>query len=718
YSFLKNAYGNIVPLTVLNAVQKEIKGIQIERDQLSISEFNSIISEEIKNQPAPFIYERLGEKYRHYFIDEFQDTSGMQWSNLEPLVSNALDGQDLDGNKGTLFLVGDAKQAIYRWRGGRAEQFLSLVNSETNPFVIKPKTEQLPTNYRSYQELVDFNNAFFSITSPLLNNEIYRELFERGNKQKHTAKPGGAVQIEFIVADDENSKDSLYCQKVFQTIQNVLDKNYRLQDITILVRNNKEGVLLADFLTKSGLPVISSESLLINSSPKVAFLIAILRYSIQPDDKELAYSILSYLSRNLEQRHAFIKKNLEDIESLLSKQLRFDIDNFKQLSVYDGLEYAIRQFQLVKNSDAYITSLLDTAFEVAQKEGPGTHSFLAYWDKKQTRLGITAPQHIEAVNIMSIHKAKGLEFNIVIYPYANSHIYKEIDPKIWLPTDPDSFNGFDELLLNKKKEVVEYGELAEQLFDNEQHKLELDAFNILYVALTRAVKALYVITEFDVTKNGEHKTDYYSGLFIHYIKSTGKWQENRFTYTFGDLQNFDGNKVESQHEAIPYQYSYKDGPNFKILAKSAMLWDSEIQNARIKGNLVHAILGMVKSHEDVDRAIAVLNQKGDIAHEEISYLKKKLGQILSHPKLSQYYKLGLNVFNEQGILTEQGNIMRPDRIVLEGKKATIIDYKTGKKNVEYHKQLYSYSDTLKEMGYEIENKIIVYIDETIIPEFI
>ncbi|HAI42688.1 MAG TPA: ATP-dependent helicase, partial [Maribacter sp.] len=143
----------------------------------SISEFNTLIAKEVKDQPAPFIYERLGEKYRHYFIDEFQDTSQMQWENLIPLIGNAMEGQDELGNTGSLFLVGDPKQAIYRWRGGKAEQFLELATHKTHPFTVPSDLVTLPKNYRSYAEVINFNNNFFQSVSPFLENEVYQEFF-------------------------------------------------------------------------------------------------------------------------------------------------------------------------------------------------------------------------------------------------------------------------------------------------------------------------------------------------------------------------------------------------------------------------------------------------------------------------------------------------------------------------------------------------------------
>jgi len=286
----QNVYKNIVPLTVLNTIRQEIKAIESNRNQLHISDFNTIISEEIRDQPAPFIYERLGEKYRHYFVDEFQDTSEMQWSNLIPLIDNALSSND-----GSLFLVGDAKQAIYRWRGGKAEQFLNLINLRTNPFVINPAVESLPANFRSHEEIVKFNNAFFTSTSSVLQNDIYSTLFEEGNKQEIKIEKDGLVQLTFLDADDNLAINSQYCEEVLNTILKVKEHKYDFGDICILVRSNKEGVLVADFLAQHDIPLISSESLLLSGNPKVQFLVNLLKLTDQTNSLELNYEILSLL---------------------------------------------------------------------------------------------------------------------------------------------------------------------------------------------------------------------------------------------------------------------------------------------------------------------------------------------------------------------------------------------------------------------------------------
>lgn len=712
-ALLKNVYRNIVPLTVLNAIQGEVKKIEQERDQLSISEFNTIIANEIKNQPAPFIYERLGEKYRHYFIDEFQDTSEMQWKNLIPLIDNALATEN-----GSLFLVGDAKQAIYRWRGGKAEQFLNLVNRQTNPFVIESELEALPQNFRSHEEIIKFNNDFFTATSPLLNNEIYRTLFEKGNQQKHNAKKGGFVQLEFIEPNDEESLENLYGESVLKTIETVRQKKYAYKDICILVRGNKEGTFLADYLTQHHIPIISSESLLLKNNHKIRFLIDLLQLQNQPDDQETTYCILSFLSREMDDRHVFIEQHLNRVGQLLSTTFKYDWEKLKTLSVYDTLEYAIKQFDLASNSDGYLNHFMDVVIEVEQKEGIGAPVFLSYWEKKKDRLSIAAPNSVNAVQIMTVHKAKGLEFEIVIFPFANSNIYKEIEPKLWLPVEANAFHGFEEVLISKKQEVIHYSPSAEALYTAEQHKLELDAFNVLYVALTRAVKALFVITKKDLTKTGAHKPNYYSGLFVHFLKEKEVWAETLSHYTFGELQTNENVQRTNMSLEIPYQYSFKERPGFKILAKAGLLWDTTREDALIRGNLVHALLGLVETKKDVETALSTMKNSGELATDEAELLKNKILAILEHPKLAAYYKEGIEIKNERDIITANGKILRPDRIVIQDSKATIIDYKTGKPSHSYKEQLYAYADALEAMGYSIENKIIVYSNETVNPVFL
>jgi len=715
-SFLRNSYLNIVPLTVLNAIQQEIKTIESERDQIPISSFNTIISDEIRNQPAPYIYERLGEKYRHYFIDEFQDTSQMQWKNLVPLISNALDSEDEQGNMGSLLLVGDVKQAIYRWRGGRAEQFLNLINKETNPFAVEPHIRSLETNYRSREEIIKFNNTFFSVTCPFLNSQRYNSLFLDGNKQKFHNKVGGSVELNFIKLPKEN-KDLEYCNEVLRAIMDVRVDKYNYADICILTRKRKQGIILADFLVEQNIPIISSETLLLKNNPKVNFLVNLLRHINAPEDTEICYEILYFLSKNRENKHVFIQKYLNNLPSALKEDFNFNIEQIKYISLQDGLEYAIKQFKLVEQSDAYITYFMDEVIDSEQRNETSITSFLDYWEKKKERLSIVAPENLNAVQIMTIHKAKGLEFPIVIYPFANTKIYDEIEPKLWLPVE--GYGEFKEVLINKKSEVVHYGEAAKTIYEEEQHKLELDAFNILYVALTRAVDRLIILTEMLLNTKKEFKLDNYSGLFIHFLKSQGIWDENKSRYSFGSNESNDKEQtLPTEQPHIPYICTQKNSAQFNIITQSGSLWDSKREEAIKKGNIIHYTMGHIKTAKDLEPAIAYMIRKGDLKVEEEIQIKETVKQIIWHPKLKSFFTPENSVKNESEIITENGLILRPDRMVFNNNRVTLIDYKTGKKAQKYYEQMRTYAHALKTMGYLVENKIIVYIDKKITPEFI
>lgn len=715
FNFLQNAYRNLVPLTLLNAIQREIKSIQKEKDQLSITEFNTIISNEIKNQPAPFIYERLGEKYRHYFIDEFQDTSKMQWSNLIPLIGNVLESEDEQGKTGSLFLVGDAKQAIYRWRGGEAEQFLALATLQTNPFSVQGVTRVLPRNFRSHDEIIHFNNSFFQTVSAFLENPKYSLFFDKGNRQETNNKTGGYVHLSLL----EDANDEVYGLKTIQYVNESISQGFDYQDICILVRKKKHGVALANHLMTVHVPVVSSESLLLSSSTKVTFLVSLARHAIQPNEAELNYEVLKYLASNKKDKHSFIANNTEALEEFLLTQYDFNSKLFRETAIYDGFEQAIKVFNLVPKSDAHLTAFMDTVFEVQQKHGADIQSFLTYWDKKGDKLSISTPETTNAVQIMTIHKSKGLEFPVVIFPYANTYIFEEIDPKLWTTVAPPVFSGFQELLLSKKKEIKEYGEQESLLFDEEQQKLHLDALNLLYVALTRAETSLYILSEKDLNKDGSPKIEYYSGLFIHFLQAKGLWKTDTEDYYFGTPPQ------RSKHEGngnvqleIPYVYTHKNRPSFRILTKAGMLWDTNQEDAIIKGNTLHYILGHIYKLQDIDKAIDLALKKGLIPTTERTSIKDKVMQVVTHPKLLPLFSAKNLVYNEKEILLSNGKKLIPDRLVFMNDKAFIVDYKTGGKNPKYKEQIISYAHAIESMGYQVAKRIIVYINTDVTIEFI
>ncbi|KQC30743.1 UvrD-helicase domain-containing protein [Flagellimonas eckloniae] len=720
-AYLKNIYGNIVPLTVLNEIAKEIKNIEIEKDIIPISSLNSLLSKEIKNQPVPFIYERMGEKYRHYFIDEFQDTSQMQWENLIPLIGNALEGENEKNEQGSLFLVGDVKQAIYRWRGGRAEQFLNLLNLKSHPFAVEPSINSLVTNWRSYSEIVEFNNSFFGLTAPFLKNEDYKSLFLEGSNQKINARLGGFVSMSFLNKDVDDKKEA-YCTKVLDAINQLTSKKITYSDICILVRDNSKGMLLANFLSENQIPIISSDSLLLSGNEKVVFLISLLTFIENLNDKEASFQVLSYLADDENEKHNFISSNLVGLENLLSEKYDFDIQKLKGSTVLTILETAIAQFDLANDAEAYLTFLMDEVLVLEKKKDPGIHSFLNYWEQKKNSLSITAPDSINAVKIMTIHKAKGLEFPFVIFPFANAIIDdKRKKKKSWVvSTEAEDKLGLEEFLIDTKQEMLLYNEFAANTYAREAEKTELDSLNVLYVALTRAKKGLYIISEKVKDFVSLANANSYSDLFQHYLDQKGIQKNEQEVYSFGELLE---NSGTSQRQtipsgSIPYIIRPKESSGFTISTKSSRLWDDEKREAIEMGNLIHFVLSHIKTADDVPKVLANLQSLGHFQKDSEPLIKQKVYGVVNHPKLQQYFSDRFQVLNEKEILTVNGKSLRPDRIVIHDKEATVIDYKTGKPSPIYKQQIMEYADVLKEMDFTIKHAIIVYIDRKINPVFL
>lgn len=719
YSYLQNIYGNIVPMTVLNEIAKEIKNIELDRDIVPISSLNAILSKEIKNQPVPFIYERMGEKYRHYFIDEFQDTSKMQWENLVPLIGNALESEDQKQERGSLFLVGDVKQAIYRWRGGRAEQFLNLTNGRSNPFVVEPSIHSLDTNWRSQDQIVNFNNSFFTASAPVLAQEDYRNLFLNDSHQKTNNKPGGYIQLSFLDGDLED-KDGTYCNETLKIIQRLVSEHHAFADICVLVRSNEKGMLLADFLAQHEIPIISSDALLLAKNEKVVFLVSILRIFENPTDREAAYKILRYICTDAKGEHTFIAQHLETIIPFLTKEHGFDVSQLKGKPVLTILETAIVQFKLNEGSVAHISFLMDEVLDLEKREGPSVYAFLNFWESKKESLSIAAPDGVDAVKIMTIHKAKGLEFPFVIFPFADSTLIKR-DKKSWVAaTSQEDEIGLDEFLLNTKSDMLEYNPITQAKYLEVEQKSLLDAMNVLYVALTRPEKGLFVITEKSKKEIASiEAASSYQDLFQWYVQQHNLTETESGIYAIGTFPSENTKKaIPSTANYIPYVSRAKTESGFAISTTSGRLWDDERLEAIEMGNVIHFALSQIKTAKDVDPILERLEIEGHFPKESSASIKQKVLAVVNHPKLEGLFLEHLRILNEQEILTTSGQSLRPDRIVLDGKQATVVDYKTGKPSPKHKEQIANYADVLREMDFEIKQSIIVYIDQEIDPIFV
>ena len=728
-AFLKN----ITPLSLLNTLSTKLDEIQKEKNILSITEFNKLIYEQIQNQPAPFIYERLGEKYKHFFIDEFQDTSVMQWHNLIPLIDNALASEDLSGERGSLLIVGDPKQSIYRWRGGKAEQFIELSKSH-DPFVTKDKTiASLERNYRSYSEIIDFNNRFFSFLSHKFSDEDYKDLYLNHSFQKENNKKGGFVSLTFIANDagdsefeldsENKDKDELYLDEIIRTIEKVKRIDFQYRDIVILTRNNKKAALIAQFLTEQNIPIVSSESLLISASSEVRFIIYVLQYLNNFYHLEAKSNMLYYLSRNSQNRldqHDFIAQGMlhKSEESFQKWLLEFDIDlNFQLLrkkSLYEAAEQIIAKTINTENRNAYVQYFLDVIFEKDLKNQLGISEFLVYWETKKESLSIPSPENIDAVRIMTIHKSKGLEFPVVIFPFAEENYSQSKQEKLWLEADEVEV-GVSKVLVSKSKDVESYGEEALLVYEKRAQENLLDNINVVYVALTRAEEQLYVITS-DIQKNksGEYSNNL-AAYFKEYLTEIQQYEEGKLTYEFGNfIKLSDAKTIESISKQTPQRYAELNSVGIKIAQKESLMWNTTQQKAIEFGNVLHEVLSYITTINDVEPAIEKAIETGLFAASEQKQVSESVTKIILHPELEAFFNPKNKVMNEQTIVQKVGGLIKPDKIVIgQNNEALLLDYKTGKELPKHITQVSMYANALEEMGFSVTKKTLIYIGSEI-----
>ncbi|GEC73473.1 ATP-dependent exoDNAse (exonuclease V) beta subunit (contains helicase and exonuclease domains) [Flavobacterium flevense] len=726
--FYKAFLKNITPLSLLNTVSNELAKIQEEQNVLSISEFNAIIHREIQNQPAPFIYERLGERYRHFFIDEFQDTSEMQWQNLIPLIDNALSGQDDYGNKGTLMIVGDPKQSIYRWRGGKAEQFIEL-SKDTNPFNNPDKNiEHLDTNYRSYSEVIEFNNEFFKLISAEFEHEDYKDLYENHSHQHANDKKGGYVNISFIpkieaVEGDEEALDKteLYVLATLNTIRKVLEQGFEYKDIVILTRKRDQGIAIANYLTEQGIPLLSSETLMIQNATEVRLIINLLKYLKNNADLESKAFFLHYISKNIQDQldvHDFIAEGMEqkqeaDFEKwLMGFDISLSFQNIRKKSLYEAVEIIVSKFLSPALSTAYIQYFLDIVLERDVRNQAGIADFLEFWDKNGAKYSIPSPEGNNAVRIMTIHKSKGLEFPVVIMPFAEEDYGKKPKDKLWLDAE-----GLDmpKALIDNSTAVEGFGEEAKSVYGQKKQEELLDNINVLYVALTRAEEQLFVISNRNLTSKGEVKKNDMSAFFIQYLENKGLFQEEISEYEFGDKKKISS---ESKHvdtsKAIINVSPTLNPKNIKIAQREALMWGTHQQESIEYGNVIHEILSFVKTKTDVDLAIDKAIENGLINLSQKEVVCTTINNIIHQETLALFFADGNEVLNEQTIIQKEGKTIKPDRMVITAdKEVLLLDYKTGVHHVKYQKQLEDYQFAIERMGLKVKKKALVYISEKI-----
>ncbi len=712
YNSVNAVLKNIYSIAVLNELMIEVRNFKKENNIEQISEFNKKIHNVVTKQPASFIYERLGERYNHYLIDEFQDTSLLQWQNILPLVTDSLDN-------GKSMVVGDGKQSIYRWRGGEVEQFFKLPEiykgddllfkqDWESKLAYHENVKNLKSNFRSRKNIIEFNNQFFENTKTLLSQDIIG-IYDKAEQESKQAKEGGYVHIE-LLGDKENDATTLILEKLVSEIKKLKEKNnYSYSDVAILCNSKKSVSLVAEQLSLASIPVISNEGLLLHKSEKVNVLLALLKYLQNPKDKIAKTVVADYLSFNVlksENRHdlnLLIKSEAGFVEMLTKANVFLNPLKLLQEPLYEMVEQIIRLFHF--NEDVYLQFFLDVILAYSEKNGSSLTEFLLWWENRKLKEAIVIPEGTDAVQVMTIHKSKGLAFNVVMIPFNWEDRVRTND--IWVDTS-NHFNKQLPAALIAGNKKLEYSYFSKE-YQKEKEMSLLDSLNKLYVAMTRPKERLYIFSKFLPAnlKDYEKKENLNSFLY--------KYDDN-FPIKIGDSEMMHEQKqsdVATFSVTKRKKLDWREVISLKHTAEE--IWDTETANKkRDWGKLLHLVLSEIHYLEQKDELIENTFKLGKCVKEDYEKLKTSIAKLLNHKEVKQYFTDDWDVKTEKEILMENGKTYIPDRLLFSKKsdEVIVIDYKTGVVDDKHILQITEYADALRKMGKTKVKRVIIYISES------
>lgn len=697
-----------IPLSLLTSLSKELEAYQNETNKVLLSTFNDRIAKEIVLQPTPYIYERLGENYRHYFLDEFQDTSSLQWKNLIPLIETALISLNEDDRTGSLLLVGDPKQSIYRWRGGDVNQFISLIN-EKPPFQIQKKVNALKTNYRSAKSVVAFNNTLYQSLTQHLEYQENEALFGQYAQQEFFLEKEGYVKLTFF-PDEKPFEENPYTKRIIADINQCKKQGFTLTDMVVLVRKKKQAERIAKDLSVAKIPTITSSSLRLEENDQVRFLASLLQLYFNPEDLACKKEHLTFLYSSkdrTEDLHQFLFERIpRGLEKIWQEEgIAFNFSFFDHRNLNTVMEKACFLFPQIATENAYVQAFLDLIFDFSQKEKADLFSFLNFWEKKKEAQKLSIPEDSIGVKILTIHQAKGLEFPIVFFPFADSLIQANHQEKVWLSTQsifgeqlPLAWVGYSKRLLN-------YGPEGERAYHKKKQEEEMDAWNVFYVATTRASQELYLYAN---EKNQEKES--YVKVLNDLIPQTQKQGDEERIYEWGSPSTSSAkeNKIASPKKnglgQIQSAYPYEQKLVLQMSQSEAR------ESARILGLRVHDLWGKINYQDEAEGILNDAYLQGEITKDEHLKLASLFEQVMQDETLKRFYSRDYKVFNEKAILIPQQQILRPDRMGVGEVDAYVIDYKTGKQKPEHATQVLAYAEWIKKITQKKVNVFLVYLD--------
>lgn len=731
-------------LQLLAHIDEEVRELNREHNRFLLSDTNALLHNLVRDGDSSFVFEKIGANIRNVMIDEFQDTSRMQWGNFKILLLEGL-SQGADS-----LIVGDVKQSIYRWRNGDWG-ILNALGTKDASFPFPVRVETLKTNRRSETNVIRFNNNLFTAAVEYLNMLHLKELREDCYplqrayadvaQESPRAEAKGYIKATFLEPDEEYDYTELTIISLGEEVQRLLEAGVKLNDITILVRKNKNIPPIADYFDKTmHLPVVSDEAFRLDASQAICMLIDALRYLSNPEDKVACASLMMNYELG-------IKKQGGDWDSLLTakpeealpKAFVTGMETLRLMPLYELLEELFSLFEMkrIEEQDAYLFSFFDAVTEYLQNNSSDLDSFIRYWN--ETLCNKTIPSgEMDGIRILSIHKSKGLEFHTVLIPFCDWKLENETNNQlIWCSPTEAPFSTLDIVPVNYSSTMAE--SVYRQNYLDERLQLWVDNLNLLYVAFTRAGKNLIFWC-----KKGQKGT--MSELLANALPQVAarEGDENlneEETYESGELcpskyteadahlpeaRKASANRLAQKPDKLPvHMESMRHDIEFRQSNRSADFIqgvDEEESDNRFinRGRLLHTLFSAIETEEDIDNAIDQLVFEGIIGKPETEESIRELTHhAFSLPQVQDWYSGNWHLFNECDIIwQERGELhtRRPDRVMMRGNEIVVIDFKFGKQNKKYNKQVQGYMQLLTRMGYLKENikGYLWYVEEDLI----
>lgn len=682
-------------LRLLSSIESKVHELNENANRFLLSDTQQLLHDLIDGSDTPFIFEKIGAHLEHIMIDEFQDTSTIQWKNFKVLLQEAMSHEG-----STNLIVGDVKQSIYRWRNGDWRLLAGIKDEFPHADQVIDE-KPLNTNYRSSRNVIDFNNAFFTHAAMIEQVDAYTDVCQNCPETKSKT---GFVEVTLLPTEDYQEST---LNAIVEQIKTLINQHVPTTDIAILVRTNGTIPIIANYLMEvmPGLNVVSDEAFRLDASPAVMVIIQAMRLLVYSDD----CIARAYLA----------KFTTGTLNGTLPSGFTDNTERLLRLPLYELAEqlYIIFHLEQTCGQTAYLCAFYDLLTNFINEETIDLPTFLNEWDEQLCSKPIQSPE-VNGIRIISIHKSKGLEFSHVILPFCDWRL--EHSDLLWCTPNQPPFNQLPIAPIDYSAKGMN-GTIYQRDYEQEHQQIVVDNLNLLYVAFTRASKSLYVLGKRNAANTRSSLIEMTLPLLMDDLPDALLEGETDLSsplhFIFGQIPTAKPKITKELRSDNPFHQKvtpvdiniepFKQSVEFRQSNKSRDFATFSSEDEKTSptdyiqlGNILHQVFSTIHTTDDVENALKNLEIEGILYNQSITpqRLSEMIRKRLSHPRVSRWFSSRWHLFNECTILTPDGVERRPDRVMTDGKETIVVDFKFGREHTEYMDQVREYMLLLKQMN--------------------